>query len=485
VIFLLLAFTVLAFLLLSNVDLHSIILRKTQAQNAGDAAALATARWQGATLNLVGELNLLHVLAMTVPDAGAVDAITNMQARLCFTGPLAAFYAAQVAAKNNRIYVDPALTKFYMDHAATVRTQYAAALNPAGELYYPEPWPGAWEEYAQILYAICDDGIAAGPDNARFFSDPGAGHVLFMRGFYDAIIGSNWCWFYLFQLSLLESYRSFHDWPPIPPLEADEYSNSEIFSLGLQPFVSGTRNHGAPPLSPSALAQHIEDAGLDGLPEYNPPIVYSNAVDAVETWYMYKGSDWRAWNEIKPRGGEYPFPAVGEIRPQYDYLGADSVLRVSATVDRIMPEGRRARSRRGGTGASATVNWTAAAKPFGYLDANGTPERPNSAAGLVLPAFRDIRLIPADTASNSNAFSSDIDWVLHIKLHLNDYMQLGTLSPGCPYCAALAKWEQAPFRQSGIDWLNATNSRGVPNYSLCRIPSGGGGGGGGGSKRGH
>ena len=101
ILFLLMALTVLVFILLLNIDLHRIIQRKDQAQNAGDAAALAAARWQGTTLNLIGELNLMHALALAtpVPDEAAISAITNMQARLSFTGPLTGLYAAQLAAE--------------------------------------------------------------------------------------------------------------------------------------------------------------------------------------------------------------------------------------------------------------------------------------------------------------------------------------------------------------------------------------------------
>ncbi|MCL1920897.1 MAG: pilus assembly protein TadG-related protein [Kiritimatiellaeota bacterium] len=473
VVFLLLAVTVLAFLLLFNIDLHRVIQRKNQAQNAGDAAALATARWQGATLNLIGELNLLHVLALAVdePDAGAINAITNMQARLNFTGPLAALYAAQVAAKNNHIYVDPALTAFYQDHAATIRNQYASALDADGLLYYAEPWEGAWQEYASILQTICDDGIAAGPDNARFFSDPGGGHILFNKGFYEAVAGASWCWFHLYQRGLLEAYTSFHYWPPIPPMDAEDYTNSEIFGLGLHPYVSRVTDF----RRVEELERHLDDARLadEGQIPLNP---VSNLINrAAEVWYMYSRSEWSSWEDIK-QGGDLDFPAAGEIRPQYDYTGADAVLRVTAAVDRIMPEGRR-RGQRTVT-ASSEVTWTAAAKAFGYLEDGFTRIRPDAAAAFVLPAFRDVRLIPADTASNSDAFSSDIAWVIHLKTHLRPYIDTGATEPGCRYCAALETWEQAAFRQAGIDWLKE-------NSNKCQLPSGGGGSRGGGTRKGH
>lgn len=469
VLFLLLVFTVLVFFLLFNVDLHRVIQRKDQAQNAGDAAALAATRWQAATLNLIGELNLMHVLALAAvpePDRVAVDAITNMQARLSFTGPLAGLYASQVAAKNNHIYVDPALTEFLRSHADTIRTQYGNTINDDGEKYYNEPWPGAWEEYADMLEAICADGIAVGPDNAQFFSIPGNGHILLSKEFYEAVLGQTWCWFYLYQRGLLESYSSYRDWPPLPDINPNTYENSEIYGVGVQPVTAKLKQL----FTKDVLEEMVTRAGLSptGVPELNT----TNVMDSAETWYMYKRGVWSSWDRIKAEG-DYPFPAAGEVRPEYDYAGADVVVRLSAVVDRITP----------GTGTQqAKVNWTAAAKSFGYLESDAEKRKPDAAAAFVLPAFRNVRLIPADTASGSNNASSDVEWMIHVTKHLKPYMEVGTASPNnCSYCRALVMWEPRPFRQTGIDWLKV-------NSHLCKIPSGGGGGGrrrGGGSRRGH
>ena len=467
VIFLLLVFTVLVFFLLFNVDLHRVIQRKTQAQNAGDAAALAATRWQAATLNLVGELNLMHVLALAavpVPDRAAVDAITNMQARICFTGPLAGFYASQVVAKNNHIYVDPALTDLLLSHVQTIRTQYANTIDANGEKYYNEPWPGAWNEYADMLEAVCVDGIAVGPDNAQFFAIPSAGHILLSKEFYEAVLGRSWCWFYLYQRGLLESYSSYRDWPPLPDINPNTYDNSEIYGVGVHPVTEKMKNL----FTADTLGTEITRSGLasDGVPDLNN----TNLMDFAETWYMYKRDKWGEWDSIKP-AGEFPFPAAGEVRPEYDYAGADVVIRLSAVVDRITP----------GTGTKqANVNWTAAAKAFGYLDSDTEKKKPDSAAAFVLPAFRNVRLIPADTASGSNSSTSDVEWMIHVTKHLKPYMEIGTISSGsCSYCRALVNWEPKPFRQEGIDWLKI-------NSYKCKIPSGGGGGHrGGGSRRGH
>ena len=461
IVFLLVALTALVFVMLFNVDLHRIIQRKNQAQNAGDAAALVAARWQGSTLNLVGELNLFHVLALANGHSAAVDAITNMQARLCFTGPLTALFAAQVAAKQNRIYVDNGMTTLLREHAGIIRSQYATLFDDAQ--YFQEPWPGAWGQYADMLVQVASDGIAAGPDNTQFFLDPSSGHMLFEKAFYEAVLGQNWCWFYLRARGWIESYSSHRDWPAIPDPDVADYADSEIFGIGLRPFTFRISDL----FTPSELESHFHNARFDTVTAAQ--LVLTN--DVFETWYLYNPRDWTEWTRIKP-GGVDDFPVTGEVRPEYDLAGADTVVRVHASVDRLTPGA-------GGSRISDRVVWSAAAKPFGYLDDGGSKERATSAAYFVLPAFRDVRLIPIDAASGSENNTADFEWMRHIRGHLHPYLTSGTgsLSAGCRYCSALAAWEVPEFRQEGIDWL-------AVYCGNCRLPSGGGRHGGG-SRRGH
>lgn len=462
VVFLLLALTSLVFVLLFNVDLHRIIQRKDQVQNAGDAAALAAARWQGATINLVGELNLLHALALSAQQPEAVDAITNMQARLCFTGPMTALIAAQVAAKNNHIYSDPEMTSLLTEHAATVRNQYASQTDSG--TYYSEPWPGAWHDYADMIDCIAADGISAGPDNTQFYIDPSSGHILLEKAFYDAVDGRNWCWFYLHVRGLLESYSSYHDWPPLPEPDTSDFADSEIFGVGLRPFVIQMRSV----FSADALAALISDAGLG--PASAAALSVTNVMDSPETWYFYNSRKWTEWTRIKP-GGEDDFPITGPVRQEYDYAGADAVVRVYASVNRLTPGLDSSRR-------SDKVLWTAAAKPFGYLENAGEKQRPDSAATFVLPAFRNVRLIPIDAASGSENNSSDIEWVHHVRNHLQPYLDTGVTDAACRYCNALSVWEVPAFRKTGADWL-------VINCDSCQESRGGGLHRGGGSRRGH
>jgi hypothetical protein len=460
IVFLLLALTALVFVLLYNVDLHQIIQRKNQAQNAGDAAALAAARWQGATLNLVGELNLLHALALANGAAAAVDATTNMQARLCFTGPMTALFAAQVAAKNNHIYVDDDMTALLNDHAAVVRNQYARFFEDSQ--YFQEPWPGAWEQYADMIVQVARDGIAAGPDNTQFFIDPSSGHMLMEKAFYDAVLGRNWCWFQLHAKGWIAAYSSFHDWPALPDPEASDYADSEIFGIGLRPFTFPISFL----FSPSELAAQFHAAGIDSVTAAQ--LAVTN-LDAFETWYLYNPRDWGEWTRIKP-GGTDDFPVTGAVRPEYDRAGADAVVRVYASVDRMTPGPEAGR-------LSDQVVWTAAAKPLGYLGDDSEKQPVTTAATLVLPAFRDVRLIPVDAASGSENNTSDAEWVRHVRSHLHAYLETGPQAHACRYCAALILWEIDDLRKEGAAWLDLYGGN-------CHEPSGGSHHGGG-SRRGH
>ncbi|MBP5511596.1 MAG: hypothetical protein J6Z49_11820 [Kiritimatiellae bacterium] len=463
VVFILMALVILVFLLLFQVDLHRIIQRKGQTRNAGDASVLAAARWQGATLNLIGDLNLVHALALATGSEEAAAAATNMQTRLAFTGPLAGLYAAQVLAKNNGMRVDAGMSQILFDHASTIRNLYAASTED-GDMYFPEPWPGAWAEYADLLRLIADSGIAAGPDNMQTYTDPGAGHLLFTKDFYHAVMGHGWCWFKFHAPSLLTGYNSFHDWPPLPDSDRNDYWNAEVFPLHVHPSVRRMRML----FTPQELAGYAQDAGHA---EANASLLAAtNLMERAEVWFFYNNADWGEWKAIKP-DGEDNFPITGPVREEYDTAGADAAIRVSAPVSRLTPNIA--------DGGGERVLWTAAAKPFGYLDTQTGRDKVTAAAGFVLPAFRHVRLVPIDAVSNADASSSDVEWVAHVRSHLKRYLQDGPSGTGggCRYCSALALWENDSFRREGADWLEEYGG-------TCRRPAHGPGHGGG-SRRGH
>lgn len=457
-IFIVMAVVVLCFVVLYNVDLHRILHIKSRAQNAGDAAALMAARWQGITLNLIGDLNIAHAAALAETASDTAGSITGMQARLAFVGPMVALMGAQQAAKNNGVYVHAAFTRRMHDHADTVRHDYPFAVGTDGQPAFPQPFADAWTEYADMLDAIADHGIAAAPDNARLYSDIEGGHLLLTPAFYRAIAGRTWCWFYHHAPGLLEAYHNFPPcwWPPLPALPEPQAGNSEVFGLGLRAFTTT--------LSPDVGTNAIQALASDRL-DYQG--IVTGAMDLAATWYVYDETRWTEWEAMATGAPDY-FPATGVLRPPYDVTGADAVIRIEATADRLTPGPA-------GSTASNTITWTAAAKPFGSLDGELRPD----AWSFVLPAFREVRLIPVNSASGPSGGAFNLGWRTHIEQHLTGYMNAGPSNSACWYCGQLLRWEDASFRQQGIDWLAA-------NSAWCvETGPGPGGGAGGGSSKAH
>ena len=457
-IFIMLALVILFFLVLWSADLHRFISVKDRSQNAGDAATLSAARWQATSLNLIGELNLLHVLALAAQDEAAVDLVTNTQARLCYTGPMTGFAASQQAAKLNGIPINDEFTEFVRERASVVRKGYAGHFGTSA-MAFEEPYPGAWSEYASMIDAIADDGVAAGADNAVFYTDFTGSHTLLDMGFYDAVAGRTWCWFHFHEPKLLTSYTSYSWWPALPVLPRPHYANSEFYSLRLTPSHRSLRHV----IPESELPGLADDAG------HPLPARMTNTWDrADQIWYAYSGTEWGRWS-----GLDDPFPVKGDVRPEYDYEGADAMARVETSVDRFSP---------GANPTSETgegVVWTAAGKPFGYLEPDGRKVVPN-AYGLVLPAFRDVRLMPIDASTGGASGSFKMAWRRHISEHLGPYLKHGpsACDHTCWYCRQLIRWENAEFRQTGAEWLKKNSKR-------CTVVPGGSGGDHGGSQHAH
>jgi hypothetical protein len=370
---------------------------------------------------------------------------------------MVAMQASQQAAKNNGIFQNDDFSAFIKKHADEVRYDYPSISGTTGKMIFPEPYEKAWQEYADMLDMIANDGVAAGPDNMHLYSDIDGGHVLYTIGFYDAVAGRNWCWFFHNEPRLLADYVNFFPvwWTPIPAPPIREYRNSEIYGLGLSK-IQTTLNH-----------MHTNSTMLNDLAyERN----YLEAISATgmqmqATWYVYN-NNWDDWSSMSGSGSE-SFPLTGTVKEQYNYSGADAAVRIEATTGRLTPG-------HSNTTISNTITWTSASKPFGYLNEH---DRPNDYT-LVLPAFHNVRLIPVDASSAPAAGGFNLQWRKHVEDHLPIYMDSGPgpLSSSCYYCRQLKTWESASFRQSGVNWLQN-------NSGQCTIS--GSGGRGGGRRRGH
>lgn len=454
-IFMVMVLLILTFIVLFQLDLHQLISNKNRARNGGDAAALQAARWQGITLNLIGELNMLQAVTLTDQIMGDPDApdtsqaISSLQARLCYVGPLLGFSSAQQAAKNNGIYVNDDFTSSLYSRADVIESEYYTRFS---QPYDTTPGqPTAWDEYAAMLYAIADQGVAVDAENAQWYNDfTDYSHYLLNPDFYDAVSSQNWCWFLMSARGLLSGYNGWQNIPDLPPRSTPNPLNSEIFGLGLYRL--------------SYLDQITDgdDEFFDLLEEKSNATLDPQIRDIYAQWQCYRPDSWHAWTDSIPEG----FPFDGKIKDRYNYQGSDAAVRVNISHDRMSPGG-----------GTNVLTWTAAAKPFGYLDTSTGKEVP-SRHSLVFPVFDNLRLIPLD-ASTAPVSGSRAGWGIHVHEHLDSYLTNGpaVLHPDCWYCQQLLTWESYDFRQMGIDWLEE-------NQDDCVIfgvsPSGSGG-----TRRGH
>ena len=97
--------------------------------------------------------------------------------------------AAREAALKNGMEKREEFSQILEEHVNDIRTVYAGGENAEGEPY-PEPYPGAWTEYATAIRAVVGEGLATGPDNIEFY-DAAGGHMLLNRMFYNAVAGKD------------------------------------------------------------------------------------------------------------------------------------------------------------------------------------------------------------------------------------------------------------------------------------------------------
>jgi len=465
IIFVMMVLVIVTFAALWQFDLHKTLFVKYKSRNGGDSAALAAARWQALSLNIIGELNMLQAISISQSlasgDTNFVEAkaIADLGARVAYTGPMIGLLASQQAAKNNGIYVNPDYTEEVRSHAGEIRREYPIRYPDPPYHNDPEP-PSAWDDYADMVEEIAAFGIAAWPENVQYYTDfADWDHMLLNPSFYDAIASRDWCWFFFNAYDLLKSYQSYHDWPPLPIYVEPRPASAEYFSLNLR-RLSRLSYMGAIAFTNSAITprQLVARIGQETGENLDPAII-----NVAANWLFYRDEVWSSWSDWV--GADFPFR--GTIKPEYDYAGADAAVRLYSGVDRVTP---------GIQGAK--VSWSAAAKPFGTLEG---PIKPNQ-YGLVMPAYTDVRMIPID-ASSAPPSGTRPGWGVHIHNHLPDYIARGLagLSPGCWYCSQLYTWEDPSFRAEGIAWLLQHSDQ----CYIHPISPGGGGGGHGGTKRGH
>ncbi|MCF7849212.1 MAG: hypothetical protein K9M45_10195 [Kiritimatiellales bacterium] len=464
-----------------NYDLHNIVSTKFRIDNAGDAGALAAARWQGITLNMIGELNLIQAAyvcdSLVDPDDLAdiqrvqaeVEEIATLRSRLALNGPLMGLVAAQSAALLNLNEKDELNRE---DDFANFIADRAADFESSGGYYQgvvEEPYSGAWEEYGALLASIANNKMVVECANAEYFLFYNGSHTLLDPGFYQAVAGSYWCWFrHGEKRVLINSYQAFTDWDPLPDLDQRSPVNAEYFGTDLKlwdvslntyyntngyNYVGKINDYYGLDVEPEGLAdqfmEHTEnispvaDADTGNLPY---------VVSIHFPWHYYLWSSWlqaRYDGRYWPTSDDFPFQEGWKVKEEYDYGGANAAVDCYINAVNITPNMRV---------SSDWIYWQASAKAFGYLDdPDGSGERRSPVYfGLVLPSFHDVRLIHNRMSSRSGGVKQP-GYDVHIYQHLPEYVEGGLEAiqeNDCWYCRQLERWEEQEFRKRGADWLD-------------------------------
>lgn len=463
ILLLLFVLVVLVTLVLLNVDVFVAVRAKHHIQNAGDAAAIAAAHKQGSLLNEIGHLNVAHIVAAIKNDTNECRQIVLEQRKKALLGPVEALRFANNAAKKNGMEVRDEFSEILRRHIEDIRLVYSGA-GGDGEPY-PEPFPGAWVDYATAIANVISEGLATGPDNMEFYDCRG-GHLLLNRHFYHAIAARDWCWFFFNCNNVLSDYTSYRDWGPLPVRDDAPYDNSEIFSL----HVISRKMALTDVFSKEEILAFVErysDVTLTAEDLDKSELISS----PEESWFFFSSDAWKRWfNGLALAGDEYgyEFPIAGEIKEEYNVSGCASVCRCVGEVDAVA------------VSSHSAFTWSAAAKPFGSVDSfEGVLSSVTALKNFVVPSFTDVRLIPLDAAAGGNLATADYGWVVHIREHLGEYLERGPrYENGCFYCLQLQTWERDYFRREGVIWLKY-------NSGSCRRPVGGGPGGHGGTSHGH
>jgi hypothetical protein len=466
---LLLAFIItgLVFLLILNMDVFLAIRNKVRIQNAGDAAALAGARWQGITLNLIGDLNVAHLSAACSNPNGpdldeTLENIAAMQERLAFAGPVIGFEKANEAAMANGV---PAGTPVTRKMEALVNE----SIRTAPEILADTPtWQGKGTDYANMLRAASRNGVCATVDNARYFTCNASGnHLLYNHGFYTAVKTRDWCWFcrcFGGHETAIAWLRNFSGWGELPPPEnLSSIANSEFFGVSVMPGIVGNFTNDVNREAVKIIAEAAVEHGADPAIVNEESIVKSGALSRPgDIWYFYDyAAGWHPWSRLAVTDGDM-FPLLSEVKQEYFVSGAIASSRVTGY---LVP-----------FSSGAETNdfvWTATAKPFGSVsawsglrpvtglfDSDWKGSFPRNAP-LVFPSFKFARLVPvggADAHEQGNP-----DWIRHVREHV------WAASPqygSCSYCTLLSICEN--IFPDGAQWLTDN-----PHDTVCTAPGDG------------
>ncbi len=470
--FMILVLLVCSFVVVWNFDLHRAVILKMKVQDAGDAAALAAARWQGIQLNTLGELNLIQAVLLTdyvdrsrAPDevASELNVIRDLRTRVNWSGSIVSFAAAQQAAFNNGVYANPGyqtmLNEWYYEYG----------------IYITQP---EWAvEFVEFFKSVIDNGVAV--MTLRPFSTDY--HILSDRDFYEAIrlayYENDWSLFLLDSdfREVLESYSgpqsTFDDLPPgwgnplLPFPYVRDNTFGAISSTNIANFVdfpgkADDLEYWVDTFSGmNELFGEIRTDDIQGISwvytDWGYPL-------APVYWATYRDEWTWSWQSYLDEAELSPHYRGG-VLSEYDYLAGQTIFRMEADfVSQFGKDMYNMRDR------SQHMEWSSAAKVFG--DLNG---RVPSYFGLILPAFNKVRLVPVPPSAEP-IYPKGIAPYPGSSGYLGE--GLGALDPDGDGEAEVGGWhgqmliylDDEEFRERGLEWL-AEHGGGNNPYGLDPI----------------
>lgn len=414
-IFLVLILAGLALLLALNVDVFTSSRSKIRLQNAADASALALARWQGVTLNLIGDLNLARLAAVCQSNENAVAGIGQLQGRLAFIGPTIGFKAANDLAERNRVRVSRDMT---------LVTRLVSEFTDDG--------------YRRMLDVVLRNGIRAGVDNAAILK---AGNVdpRTDPDFYEAIRSRD------FRALCCRYAGGAHRLPSVPSGAPDP---EEIMLSGANACFG---NVGIGWESGILYGNHIpelvdlaRDCGLDGSVVTAEGLTTNAYVLAKYSWCICDRSEWRDF----PVDFSFSrFPWLTPFRDEYGVCGGSATIRIEDFVPLASL-----------TAQTNFITAQAAAKALGSIRGRKVTAM---APPIVLPVFSRARLVPFGPGAAGRYGMANLG---HIRSLLG---LLGRPGGANQYLHLLEVFESTEFRQAAEKWYS---EHGHNDADGCRPP---------------
>ena len=422
---LLLAGLVMLFAL--NVDIFTSSRSKIRLQNAADASALTLARWQGITLNMIGELNLAHLAAVCNSNKNAIAGAVALQRRLAFIGPTMGFKAANDIAKANGIGVSQDMA---------LATKLVSEFTD--------------DDYQHMLEVVLRGGIRVGVDNAailRLSSD-----LRLNPDFYAAIKNHDFR-----TLCLLGG--GAHHLPNVPKGLPDFEEEVNVAGCNACFGNVGVKwESGASYASRTdTLADFARSCGLDDATVSELGIRTNATLLADEQWCIYDPNEWRN-SPAEFRFGIFPW--LTPPKEEFDTTGGSATIRI---------EGWTAL-----TAAAAQTNYIAAQAAARALGSVWGRKVTASSPPLVLPCFEKARLVPFGPGAGGRYGMSNIDHIRSLLGILADRRGTST------YLALLDTFHSTAFRCAAEAWYSShghTDANGCcpPNKCNCCNPKIGGG----------